>query len=448
MTLQEFQSWLMSEGIQPDFRRLISLAAAAEIPNLSRDQMLQASAKNIDWRRLILAAGFLARSDVRSEQEASLRIATGSVTLQTSEAIRDAGGVLLAKLGNGRSVELAQSREQLKPELEKRLGPLGRMEDARRSAENTILVESTGELLSANRFQIAFWEGARKGIAWVSASAPTAAGKTYIVLRWLLDQVASSKVNIAIYVAPTRALVSEIEENLRTLAKDKIELFVVSSLPLKALYDSAIERKQKTVFVLTQERLHLLANSLGGKVVIDLLVVDEAHKVGDHLRGVVLQDAIERLVRANSSLQAMFVSPSTQNPAALLADAPHGTNCLAVDSDVPTVLQNLITADQINGDSQQYSLALRHQGADIPLGIIRLPHRPSGIRKRIAFLASATVPDGGTLVYANGAAEAEEIAYLIAEILREKDEVNSQELNGLAELSRKGVHRSFFWEEL
>lgn len=102
----------------------------------------------------------------------------------------------------------------------------------------------------------------------------------------------------------------------------------------------------------------MLANILDENICVDLLIVDEAHKIGDHQRGAILQDAIERVVRANPSLKAVFVSPATQNPEELLADAPEGKTKIAVDSDVPTVLQNVILAEQVPRRPKEWALTM------------------------------------------------------------------------------------------
>ena len=163
--------------------------------------------------------------------------------------------------------------------------------------------------------------------------------------------------DVAVYLAPTRALVTEIENNLKELVT-KADGIEVSSLPLAEKYFSAKSGHGRTVFVLTQERLHLLANVLNDQIEIDLLIVDEAHKVGDSQRGVILQDAVERLSRANPALKAVFVSPSTQNPEELLQDAPEAKSKLSVESDSPTVLQNVILAQQVPRKPKEWSLTL------------------------------------------------------------------------------------------
>ncbi|NOM30177.1 DEAD/DEAH box helicase, partial [Klebsiella pneumoniae] len=103
--------------------------------------------------------------------------------------------------------------------------------------------------------------------------APTASGKTYLVLQWLVDQVITGETKVAVYLAPTRALVSEIETSLTELLSDT-ELVEVSSLPLPAKYKAALTGGARLILVFTQERLHLLANILNNSISIDLLIVD------------------------------------------------------------------------------------------------------------------------------------------------------------------------------
>ncbi len=117
----------------------------------------------------------------------------------------------------------------------------------------------------------------------------------------------STDARVAVYLAPTRALVSEIEAELALLL-GKDGGLAVSSLPLREKYDAARAGGPKLILVFTQERLHLLANALGDDAGVDLLIVDEAHKVGDNQRGVILQDAIERLERDNPRLKVVFIS--------------------------------------------------------------------------------------------------------------------------------------------
>jgi len=436
MSLAELQSWLRADGIRDDLNAIMRMTVRTEIDNLRPE----ASDPPIDWPRLLLAGSILARSTERVDQDAALRIATGALALTDKPIIRDAGAVLLGKLSNFRAVALAGKRRLLEDGLEERLGVTLRLEAQRREMDRSILIESSGTWLQVNDFQQRFWINASRP-NWLSASAPTASGKTFLVLQWLVDQMRIGATRVAIYLAPTRALVSEIEVSLQSLLGTDGTVDV-SSLPLREKFDAAHGGGKSLILVFTQERLHLLANTLGSHFSADLLIVDEAHKIGDNQRGVILQDAIERATLANQKLKIVFISPGTQNPEELLTDAPDDVDTVSVDSDTPTVLQNLIVADQMPRRPKLWTLAVRHQETLLPVGTLELSSAPNGPRKQLAFIAAAAGERGGTLVYVNGAAESEKVADLISQLLPKPATIDP-ELAALADLARKGVHPQF-----
>lgn len=252
MSLAELQSWLKDEGIRDDLNSITRLTVREEIANLIPEE----EESQIDWPRLLLAGSILARSEERTDQEVALRIATAALTLENRKTVKDAGAVLMEKLSNFRSVALATERDLIAADLDERLGVSSRLESERREIENSVLVESSGHWLAVNDFQRRFWDSA-SAHQWLSASAPTASGKTFLVSQWLLDQMRTDAADVAIYLAPTRALVSEIENNLGSLLRDE-DSIEVSSLPLKDKINAAHERGQRVILVFTQERLHLL----------------------------------------------------------------------------------------------------------------------------------------------------------------------------------------------
>ena len=429
----------MDEGIREELHTLTRLTVVTEVDNLV--EVPDASAiSDIDWSRVLLAGSILAQSEQRAHKEAALRIATAAVTLSSRQAVKDAGAVLLGKTSNFRAVDLAKERGLLTHDLDARLGMALRIEAQRRHLENSVLLESDGRWVEVNEFQQRFWNVASEH-DWLSASAPTASGKTFLVLQWLTEQMRSSEARVAVYLAPTRALVSEIESSLRSMLGTTNGIDV-SSLPLRDKYDAARMGATRLILVFTQERLHLLANILGDATGVDFLIVDEAHKIGDNQRGVILQDAIERLERANPALKLVFISPATQNPEELLTDAPITARTATIDSDSPTVLHNLIVAEQVPGKQKLWKLSVRPHGVSIPIGVLQLSSSPAGLKKRLAFIAAAAGERGGTLVYVNGPAEAEDVADLISQLIPtaiEKD----PELLALADLARKAVHPKF-----
>lgn len=185
MSLADLQSWLRLEGIREDLDAITLLTVRNELDNLAADTS-RSSAEPFDWPRLLLAGSILARSDQRSDQEAALRIATAAISLTKDQTLQDAGAVLMSKLSNFRAIVLATDRNLLKADLGGRLGVALHLEAQRREMDSSILVQSSGIWLQVNDFQKRFWTSAT-GDGWLSASAPTASGKTFLVLQWLID---------------------------------------------------------------------------------------------------------------------------------------------------------------------------------------------------------------------------------------------------------------------
>jgi len=437
---QPLYDWLVDVGVADEVRFVRKATAAVGLSNL--DCKFDESEVNaIEWARLLLAGSILSRSESRRHKEVALTIATGAVVLRSSSEVSDAGAVLFNDLANERSIELAISKGIIPPDLYSRLGTSLRIETERRKVDSSVLVQSSGRHLAVNEFQKEFWLAVSNDNGWLSASAPTASGKTFLVLQWLVDQFRAGYVSNAVYLAPTRALISEIEDGLQSLLIEG-DGVRINSMPIRSGQEQANKYARRTINVFTQERIHIFLNSIEKDDSVDVLIVDEAHKIGDDSRGVILQDAIERLNRSNPNLKVVFVSPATQNPGILLEDAPDGSPKRTVDSDFPTVLQNLILAQQVPRKPREWALQIRDAEQYIDLGVLHLNNKPGSVKKKLAFIAAAVGEAGGTLVYANGAAEAEAIALLISQIPKiEKSE--DEELLALSDLVRKGVHTRY-----
>lgn len=278
MTRYELQRWLLDEGVRADIASVTRATIVTDLGGIVLSPTAEAPVDPLDWERLLLAGSILAQSSDREFAEAALRIATAAITLETTSRIKDAGAILFEQLANHRSVRLAEHRELLLPDLQGRLGVTARLDAARRVFEHSVLIRATGEWMSVNDFQRQFWSEANEPATWISASAPTASGKTFLVLRWLVEQLQITDARVVGYIAPTRALVSEIEGSLRaSLSARNIEGIEVTSLPLKEKFLGADSGKHKVIYVLTQERLQLLSRVIGSALKFQLLIVDEAH---------------------------------------------------------------------------------------------------------------------------------------------------------------------------
>lgn len=438
MSLSDLQNWLDTEnGIKSQLDKLriwsASLSFGSNVLEINEPEVSH------DWQKLLFAASIFSESQERQFQEHALMIAQSAVCFSEDPLIRDAGSLVLSRLSNHRTIALVESKQLIKPEIGQRVGVSEQLLWVRRRLNAEIILNDKHSI-SGNRFQTKFWSKLSDS-DWLSATAPTAAGKTFIVLNWLLSQFTNSKCHSCVFIAPTRALVSEIERQLNGLKVEHgLNGLKISSLPLRELSSHT----DPFITVFTQERLHIFLNANDTPHKFDIAIVDEAQKLSDDRRGVILQDAIERVCRASNNCRVVFLSPHSENPEVLLEDAPENATKAVVPSYSATVIQNLIVAEQIPRKPTEWTLSLAIHGALKTLGTFTLLDRPTTIGKKMAFIALALGKEtAGTLVYVNTANDAERISAIIFDGLQSDDYVDDSDLNDLSESCKKIIHPKF-----
>lgn len=437
MNLNEFCDWTLStDGWVNDINHLSQRMVINDFPTLKNVPEDLMSFKP-DWSRLMLISSILSQATKRDHLEAALTIAQAGIILDTDNVVRDSAIVILNQLNNQRTANEAIRRQLVPADYQSRLGFSARMLSFREELEGKIF-SAFGSPIAANRFQIEFWNEIDKS-DWLYALAPTASGKSFIVFKYILEQIALKKAKLVIYIAPTRALVAEVEQNFRELSSEHgIKDISLSSVPINDLTHSTAP----CIYIFTQERLQIFLNGLDNDTKIDILVVDEVQKLSDGMRGVILQDAIERVLQRANSTKLLFLSPNAENPEFLFKDSPSNVRTHIVDKDQPMVSQNILWASQSgSADTSEWKLELRCQNESKLLGYFNLVDRPTTIAKKLAFISVVLTGDNtGSMIYSNEPSEAENIAEFIAELLPYN---NNEKLNYLSDLAKDGVHKNF-----
>ncbi|MDB4877624.1 MAG: box helicase protein [Gemmatimonadetes bacterium] len=199
------------------------------------------------------------------------------------------------------------------------------------------------------------------------------------------------------------------------------------------------------VFVFTQERFHLLQSEAPAEFTPDIVVVDEAQKVGDGARGVLLQDVLDAVIRRSPRVRVIFASPMTSNAELLLEDAPVGTTTQTIASEQIAVNQNLLWVSQTGYDTRDWTLSQCIGESTIELGQLTLPSRPTTVGKRLPMLAhNLTDADGGgSLVYVEGAAAAEKAAQLLWDMQGRPNGEVDPEVQALIDLTKNVIHGKY-----
>lgn len=427
-------------SFKKQFKALLLISSSGNFPKLSRSFNIEQLQKEIDWNNLLECASILHRSDEYEHLDSALRIAQQCLNTHQSTANQKvAATIILEALTNKPAIDLAVRRELLTDEYLQEVPLPFRFEIIQRDIAHAVLL-GEGDILQLNRFQKNVFDNIDKD--YLSISAPTSAGKSYLLNQIILNRlIQSQQSQHIVYIVPTRALINQVEQDLRSVLDEHqltdVLLTTVPQVPEDKYLSSS------KIFVFTQERLHWFRTEMP-QTKIDLLIVDEAHKIQDGNRGILLQQKIEDLVADFPDVKIYFSSPFTSNPEVLIRDLPVEKSRQPISTEFVSVNQNLIYVSQVKGKPLQWSVDLCTQDDVLNLGGITLPFRPTQESKRLLFVATMLADSaGGNLIYSNRAADAEKAAQVLYDVLPDDYLKISDDVKELIELVKKTVHAQY-----
>lgn len=423
------------ESFKKQFDSILILSVCRTIESLEWNYSEEQLLESIDWNNIIGIASALAYSEKNEHLDASLRIAqTVLIEKSTSVMQKEAAAVILLSITNKPAVQLAINRNYLAKDFQEHLPFTLKLQNEKLAFESSIILNDN--VIELNRFQNDVYE-CHKNHDVISISAPTSAGKSFILCNIIVEKLLEGQKNI-VYIVPTRALLSQVESDLREEFFPKYNL---GSVNVTTVPQDSSSSNNSNVFVFTQERLHwfLCEND---SFPIDILIIDEAHKIEDSYRGILLQQKLEEVISKNPKVKVYFSSPFTSNPELLLDNVKNDSLKNKVNTQFIAVNQNLIYATQVPRKINRWSLSLCLINKTIDLGIIPLQDRPNGEFKKMAFISKAFSNNGtGNIIYSNGAADSENISLILFDSLPE--ESSSKAIDELVELVKKTIHKDY-----
>lgn len=387
--------------------------------------------------QLMSAAAILACSRILEHRRSAYRIATSGYELfpESQELYSSALRVVLSRLGNFPSIS---TREPVEASL-KSLPVALALEEIARSDASRVVIDNSEEILFTD-FQSQLWTHLAKRER-VALSAPTSAGKTFVLQNYIRSLFVEPRDLLAVYIVPTRALISQVSKDLEAQFKRLDSPPEIISVPLDV--DSVVP--SRAVLVMTQERVQIsMANhpELTGQ----LVVVDEAHSIAEGGRGVLLHWVIEDLLERQPDAQLLFASPTVKNLGVFeRAFGLAQVKCL--DSAEPTVEQNFFNIKIKNASRGVIKIFSSKPSSDESslIGERRLEATIASKREKLVHIPFMLGGRSTNIVYANGPGEAEQIAMQLSE-LREGF-VATERQKQLAELARESVHQNFLLAE-
>lgn len=382
-------------------------------------------------RRLLQCASTLSASKSSSYREAAYRIVTAA-----SELVgHDLHGVpyvmllALSRMGNFPALSYAMSRYSISEDSL----PLKSVGESKyRREANSIKLGD--ELSTLTDFQLGLWNELNASDT-LGISAPTSAGKSYVLQAFAQRQIVERVANNIVFVVPTRALINQVSEDVskwvgQTLDDSGLEL-ITTPVP------QDVSLPKRAVFVLTQERLQLLQTS-HPDLTFELMLVDEAQSISEGPRGVLLSSVIEQALDRNPKMQLLFAGPNLHEPGKL--SGLFGRSPNTVSTNEAAVVQNIIYVDCDAERPKAADLSLRVEESKRPLGKIYCDQPLVDHRSKLVNVALRMGTGGQNLIYALGPAECEKIAFGLADT----DSSNESEyLNELSSFIKEAVHPKY-----
>ncbi|EPA3406605.1 DEAD/DEAH box helicase [Yersinia enterocolitica] len=198
--------------------------------------------------------------------------------------------------------------------------------------EHTITINNDDFILS--NFQKQVWD-ASKQFKYIAISAPTSAGKSFIIYLRIIQHILSGY-NSFVYIVPTISLINQVTKDLSKLLKR----FNLSQI--KIFNNISDNNFKNRIYILTQERLISFFNEEHNNLNLAIVVVDEIQNIervanDDGQRSKILYDVLKEIDRNDTVAQVILSGPGLKN-IGNLSDNIFKGKCHVVEDIVPPVL--------------------------------------------------------------------------------------------------------------
>ncbi|MDF1641548.1 DEAD/DEAH box helicase [Thalassolituus oleivorans] len=358
----------------------------------------------------------LSLSDESSDLSLSYEIVTRLLeyTEGKSEKTITVANLVLSRIGNFPGRSLLQRRHS--KSLRSNISPIISFECLAREAENTFFLDDERSSLLTD-FQYKFLMSIGENYS-LSVSAPTSAGKSFVLNLDLIRSINSSVGQCIVYLVPTRALISEVASRIRmTLRENALSEVVVRTAPFPIAKEKI---KKAAVYVLTQERLMSFFNASDVEPFISSLIVDEAHEIQNGKRGVILQNSIDIALSRFPAVKVLFASPLIKNPAYFLSLFGRNLEGKYFVEEVSPVSQNIILIEEVYKKPKEIDICFLSNGDVVPVSRVKtdFPFRGSACSQRAAIVIAISRGEESVISFSNGPSDAEKVAKKIAGMSR------------------------------
>ncbi len=393
--------------------------------------------ETIDINNVISIASILSKSNETLHMETALRIAQTIINYEYSNIVqKESCTVILNNLTNNKTIELAIDKNLIEKNYFEKLSSILQLKTINNNLHNTILIN--GKVLSLNSFQSEVYSKVKSN-QFISISSPTSSGKSFILSQILLDKIINSNDETIIYLVPTRALINQVENDIRKLLKkENLENIYLSTVP-----KIPEETFSKKIFVFTQERLHWFL--VDNQTKIDTLIVDEAQQVEQGHRGILVEEKLIEVIENNENIQTIFASPFTKNPEILFENLPNIENKKhdKVNKDYIAVNQNLLFVSSESGSTKNWKIDLVSNFGQFKIANFSFDESIQEAQRLVKIIQKLANKEGGNLIYQYKPSYTEEHAIKLFNILIDDIVTDNKKINELIKLVKDSIHPNY-----
>lgn len=308
---------------------------------------------------------------------------------------------------------------------------------------HTVLVGNYA--LKFTEFQHNSYELLSRGIS-LSLSAPTSAGKSFLITHFVANQLVSRNKFHAVVIVPTRALIRQLVADFSKVFFEyrQNQLLVEDVALVTASFESSELVSPKALFILTQERLQAILYNWRNRPKFDLLVVDESQKIGDKKRGIILEDSITELIVSQPDIQVIFLSPLASNPDFLLELANPQSKTQPLHTVVSPVAQHVYSVKTSGGRKGKISISRIRSTTETLVAELEINRTiPSRKADRLAFVAKLLSRGKSSIIYSTGPSNAEKNALALT-ANTDLPTLDSEEINEIRNSLSDFIHEEYY----
>lgn len=405
----------MKSEARENFEELVEKLEISSIRSQLFGQLLQNELKLTEQEisKLLGYASILSLSENASDISQSYEIITRLLEIykDSNPYIIKGAEIILSRIGNFPGRELLKNRYI--PEQQAQVSSVLMLETMARKAENTLHNFQNEIVLTDFQYKLFDSLGSENSL---SVSAPTSAGKSFILTLDLVRKIRERDKQSIVYIVPTRALISEVSQRIRfTLRNEGLSEVMIRTAPFPVAKEKV---KKSIIYVLTQERLMSLLSNPEEGLFVTSLIVDEAHEIQKGKRGIVLQNAIDITLAKFVHADVLFASPLIKNPAYFLSLFERNSNGKYFVETLSPVSQNIILVSEVKGKPKYLDISLlsKNKLLDIARITTSFEFRNHKDVQKANLALSVSSDDSSVIVFSNGSVDAENVAEEISKL--------------------------------